>query len=203
MKYSKELLEPLAKKAICVADVCRELGLRTQGNSSAWIKNRLIHFAIDISHFVGNRRGPINRVGTRKKHFNAILVLEDPNSRGPGTNQLRRAMLESGVEHKCEVCSLAPVWNSQPLVLQIDHRDGCSWNHRPHNVRFICPNCHSQTETFCSKRLKKPERDYTCLDCGASISKYGKRCRSCASRNTLLKVNSSYGEMAERLAQTQ
>lgn len=38
--------------------------------------------------------------------------------------------------------------------MQLDHIDGDSHNHKLENLRMICPNCHTQTETYCGKNLK-------------------------------------------------
>ena len=52
---------------------------------------------------------------------------------------------------KCELCDTTDTWNGKPLVLQLDHVDGDSDNNYPSNLRLLCPNCHSQTDTFGSK----------------------------------------------------
>lgn len=49
--------------------------------------------------------------------------------------------------YACEVCGISE-WNNKELVLQVDHINGDSENNMPSNVRLICPNCHSQTNTF-------------------------------------------------------
>lgn len=48
----------------------------------------------------------------------------------------------------CSECGQNSTWNNKPLTLQLDHIDGNSDNNLPNNIRLLCPNCHSQTETF-------------------------------------------------------
>lgn len=56
-------------------------------------------------------------------------------------------------EYRCEICGQEPTWNGKPLVLHFDHIDGNRKDHRPHNVRWTCPNCHSQTETYAGRNI--------------------------------------------------
>ena len=53
-------------------------------------------------------------------------------------------------EDKCEICGQLPFWKGKKLTLQIDHKDGDHRNNHIDNLSIICPNCHSQTSTFCS-----------------------------------------------------
>lgn len=52
--------------------------------------------------------------------------------------------------YKCSCCGISE-WNKKPIVLEIDHIDGNPENNEPDNLRLICPNCHSQTETYKGK----------------------------------------------------
>lgn len=52
---------------------------------------------------------------------------------------------------QCVLCSQGPVWNRQPLKFQIDHQNGVKQDCRWENLRKICPNCHTQTDTFCGR----------------------------------------------------
>ena len=68
---------------------------------------------------------------------------------------LRKFLIENFPDkHFCEECNQSPIWNCKPLVLQLDHKDGCSTNHKLENLRWLCPNCHSQTHNFGMKNMK-------------------------------------------------
>ncbi len=49
---------------------------------------------------------------------------------------------------QCQDCGLEPYWNDKPLVLHVDHINGLHHDYRPENLRFLCPNCQSQTVNF-------------------------------------------------------
>ena len=59
----------------------------------------------------------------------------------------KRIISSSLKDHKCEVCGITE-WNGMVLTLELDHINGSSNDHRLENLRFLCPNCHSLTETW-------------------------------------------------------
>ena len=52
--------------------------------------------------------------------------------------------------YKCSCCGISE-HNGKLLTLQVDHTDGNAGNNSPSNLRLICPNCHSQTDTFSAR----------------------------------------------------
>lgn len=59
------------------------------------------------------------------------------------------------VENKCSVCNIPPEWNNKPLTLQLDHINGDHFDNRIENLRLICPNCHTQTDTYTGRNLRE------------------------------------------------
>ena len=55
--------------------------------------------------------------------------------------------------HKCLMCGISD-WNNKPITFQFDHIDGNPDNNTKENIRMICPNCHSKTETYGVKNKK-------------------------------------------------
>lgn len=73
-----------------------------------------------------------------------------------------RIIAQKLIEYECEDCENDGDWNGKKLVLQLDHKNGINNDHRLENLRFLCPNCHSQTENYAGKnskgmRTKDPE----------------------------------------------
>jgi hypothetical protein len=71
-----------------------------------------------------------------------------------GTSTLRKRIIQHKLkEYQCEICKIDD-WNNNSISLQLDHKDGDRKNNILDNLRWLCPNCHSQTPTFCSKNIK-------------------------------------------------
>lgn len=62
------------------------------------------------------------------------------------------------LEQKCYECGQDTLWNNKPLRLQVDHRNGDTHDNRQSNLGMICPNCHTQTETWGVKNASKHGR---------------------------------------------
>jgi len=78
-----------------------------------------------------------------------ILDGKHPNYK---SSKLKKRLVDEGIfEDKCDECSQGTEWNGKFLVLQLDHINGNSYEHFLDNLRILCPNCHTQTDTFGSR----------------------------------------------------
>ncbi len=149
-KYTKEILKPLIKESISVAEVIRKLGLKEAGGTHTHISKKIKEFTLDTSHFLGRSAngGDKHKGGPKKKAWREILI-KRTSGRRQDAFRLRRALIESGREYRCDKCGLKPEWNDKPLMLQIDHKNRNWLDDRKRNLDFTCPNCHSQTDGWC------------------------------------------------------
>lgn len=107
------------------------------------IKRRCEELNISTDHFKGSS------FYNKKRELDDILV---ENSTYLNTSHLKERLLKEGLlEYKCEICGNTGEWNGNPLSLQLDHRNGNHTDNRIENLRLLCPNCHSQTDTFSTK----------------------------------------------------
>jgi predicted RNA-binding Zn-ribbon protein involved in translation (DUF1610 family) len=153
-KYTRELLTEAVANSISIADVLRYLQIPWSGGTHAHISRRLKQFGIDTSHFkrVAPNRGKPSAWRLTPGH---VLVVRPPGSSRPKPCILRGALRESGVPYACEACGVAAQWNGKPIVLHVDHVNGDWLDNRKENLRFLCPNCHSQTSTFAGRLANK------------------------------------------------
>lgn len=96
--------------------------------------------------------------GTTKRKKTGFFELEEilkGNHPNYQTAKLKRRLLKAGIKHhKCEICNITD-WRGEALSFHLDHIDGDVTNHRLWNLRILCPNCHSQTDTYTGRNKKK------------------------------------------------
>jgi 5-methylcytosine-specific restriction endonuclease McrA len=73
-----------------------------------------------------------------------LFVAERHRSR---TNLKRRILSENLKPAHCAVCGIAD-WNRLPLSLALHHINGDRLDNRLENLELLCPNCHSQTDSY-------------------------------------------------------
>jgi hypothetical protein len=150
--YTDEALAAAAAASNSIAATLRHLGVPVTGGQHAHLARRIRRAGIDTSHFTGQAH---NRGSKRPRDPASVLVVLPEGSDRPKTVTLRNAMIASGVPQVCAECNCGPEWRGAKLVLMIDHINGSWLDNRLENLRFLCPNCHSQTATWCRQRNRR------------------------------------------------
>lgn len=166
-KYTREILGPLVKRNFSVSGVMRDLGMSVlQGGIHTNISKAIKRLGLDTSHFTGRATncGKGHTGGPARKSAKEVLVLRS-NGKRQKAYQLRRALIDSGRLYECEVCDARGTWCGRPLMLEIEHINKNFLDDRIDNLKFLCPNCHSQTSGYCG------EKGFVEID---SVAKYSK-----------------------------
>lgn len=147
--YTHEQLVEAVRESRTIADVCRRLGRHPSGGTNTLVRRQIELAGLDMSHFMTRSEfaAANYKSGYRKRTGERVLTIWPEGSNRPQAATLRRLMIAAGVAHECAGCGQPPEWQGNPLVLQVDHRNGSWLDNRLENLRFLCPNCHSQQPT--------------------------------------------------------
>jgi Zn finger protein HypA/HybF involved in hydrogenase expression len=154
-KYSKEMLEPIVIESISIAEVLKKLGLKYAGGNYAYVKKMIDKCGISTSHFLGqghNKGKKAINAYTKETFIKELLKESENGSKGTFLKKmLFKFELKKDV---CEVCGISE-WMNKKLSLQLEHINGNHFDNRLENLKILCPNCHSQTETYSGKKNKR------------------------------------------------
>ncbi|MFE3721419.1 HNH endonuclease signature motif containing protein [Streptomyces cyaneofuscatus] len=145
VRWTKEILQAAVGSSTNMCEVLRRLGVEVVGGQHTHISRRVKALGIDTSHF----SAPPRTGDVRRRRPEELLVDQSQNlaRRIPG-ERLKRAMIALGAAERCALCGTGRTWRERPLPLEVDHIDGNWRNNRPENLRLLCPNCHSTTDTY-------------------------------------------------------
>jgi HNH endonuclease/Bacterial regulatory protein, arsR family len=107
------------------------------------------HFGMARASFVAAvRRGAV-RTRPQRKPIEAMF------RPGVNRNDLRLRLLAEGLKDaRCEECGLTE-WRGRPAPLQLHHINGDGQDNRPENLQILCPNCHSQTDSWGGRNRRR------------------------------------------------
>lgn len=160
-KLSDEQFVELLKKSSTISEVLFKLGYTVKGNSWGYsqVKRRMDDLNLDYSIFKGKsaviKTNKLNNV--RKED---ILKENCKHQR----TVLRRYIIKNNlIPYKCAICGCTE-WQGKTLSLELDHINGANNDNRLENLRFLCPNCHSQTSTYGSRNQQTNSSEYDIPD---------------------------------------
>lgn len=170
--WNDEQLTNAVKSGTSIAEVLKQLNFLPIGSNYNWIKKHIKRLNLSTTHFVPYK-GSFGKIKSTEELF---------LSKSTNTHVLRKRIIkENLLKYECNSCKVIDqifYGAKKELSLHLDHIDGNPTNNKLENLRFLCPNCHSLTDTYCGKNTKRELKYISCLGCQSSIEK-GTRCGSC------------------------
>jgi hypothetical protein len=154
-QYTQEELKDIIQECSNIKHVITTLKIHR--NYHRYLTKFITDNNIDISHF--------KKVEKKKAVISCLVKGDTYHSSAP----IKKYLIQNNiVENKCSVCNIPPEWNNKPLTLQLDHINGDHFDNRVENLRLICPNCHTQTDTYTGRNLREYKKK-ECSDCQSKL----------------------------------
>lgn len=152
--YSDDELKIAVETSESIRQVLMKLNLKPQGSNYSNIKRRIKILGLSTEHFLGMGylKNKSHSWGKRKHTLEEILVENSPYL-GTGNVLKKRLYASNLLKNECCKCGINE-WMGQKLSLHLDHINGNNKDNRIENLRILCPNCHSLTETYAGKNKK-------------------------------------------------
>ena len=143
---SKLEFSNIIQSSINRCDVFKKLNVTLSGSTFDILNKRISDENVNISHFK-----TYGENGRPKYDLETILVKESPYN---NSDYLKKRLVnEKVLKYECSKCKLTELWMDEPITLHLHHINGNRKDNRLENLRLLCPNCHSQTYTFCGKNI--------------------------------------------------
>lgn len=140
-------------KRLSATVLAQIVDLRQQGFGSRVIARELSLNQASVSGHLRKLPRPVKLVNSPKP-LQEMLIEHCSHNRG----NIKTRLISAGLlKNECAICHIGPLWNGKLLTLRLDHVNGINDDYRIDNLRLLCPNCDSQTDTYCG-RNKKVER---------------------------------------------
>jgi predicted RNA-binding Zn-ribbon protein involved in translation (DUF1610 family) len=136
----QEIIEAVSRTTSTLRAI-QYLGIARVGTSYALVRNTVQKLGLSTEHWKAVTRRPLATP-------ESALV---PNGSYARKTLKRVILTHSLIPYNCAECGMGPEWRGKPLVLRLDHINGERNDDRIDNLRFVCPNCDSQSPTFCGR----------------------------------------------------
>lgn len=140
---TEQRLREIVDNSRNIGECLDKLGIVRGGKTYGYFRAVCLSRGIELdfpNNYASQRKIPDSEVFVRDSLYTNNRIL------------LKKRLLDAGLKkNECALCGQGPVWNGLPLVLQLDHINGVNNDHRIENLRILCPNCHTQTETYAGK----------------------------------------------------
>jgi diadenosine tetraphosphatase ApaH/serine/threonine PP2A family protein phosphatase len=148
--WTVDQLREAVANSCSFSDTLRKLGLRAAGGNWKTVKRMTEEYGISTEHF-DPRKASIFHLQKKSmlvRYTEEQLFCEH----SPLLRSTLKTLFKQKVRYECQKCGNEGMHCGEPLVLQIDHINGVHDDNRLENLRWLCPNCHTQTTTYAGRK---------------------------------------------------
>lgn len=153
--FTPDELQILLDTSDSYSDLLRKIGLNPKGGNPKTLHKIINEYHLDETQLNINRKLLFSK-NTIFPHIKNKKSMEDILNNKcefySSSKLLKRLINEGYKTYRCENCGITE-WLEKPIVLQLEHIDGNHLNNSLDNLKILCPNCHSQTDTFAGKNV--------------------------------------------------
>ena len=169
------------KNSSSIGETLNNLGLKKTGGNYKTYHKYVKNYGVNTSHFLNQHN--LGRLGVkgRRAPYKEMLVTNSSYD----TGYIKRRIIEENLlENRChgKDCMIICTWLDKNITLHLDHINGINSDNRIENLRFLCPNCHSQTDTYCGKNAKRVKNKKPgCKSCDKEVKSFKSiKCKECS-----------------------
>lgn len=137
IKYDWAIIQKDLDSGMSVSALRRKYGFAKASFGKAIITGKIIY-------------NPVGKMSAKEFSNKVNGIPADQNIR----RRMKQLLRKEGREYKCQECGILE-WNNKKIVFDLDHINGDSSNNNVDNLRFLCPNCHSQTVAWRGRNIKR------------------------------------------------
>lgn len=186
----KDVLQKTLDESSTYREIIQKLGIimnTSQGMHYSRLRTRIQEDNLDLTQFLKNKEIFFSMLGKRSsRKLSGDCFTENSKFR---REHVKSKLLEK-TPYVCEICKCTGIHNNKPLVLELDHKNQVNNDNRVENLRFLCPNCHSQITNEFRRSNKLPS--YDVCKCGSQKCRRSSSCVKCANINKA-KVSAKLG----------
>lgn len=205
--YTPNELQHLLDTSDGYSDLLRKIGLNPNGGNPNTLKKIISEYGLDESKLNFNRQKLFSSNAlhmNKSQKFNTEDIFNGKHPNYQSSKLLKRLVDEGYKDYKCEICGISE-WMDKSITLQLHHKDDNHNNNKLENLQILCPNCHSQTNSYGGKSSKKSKGEVL----KDNLDKPGRNCEKTKERkplpisrdelknkirnNSFLKIGNEYG----------
>lgn len=163
-EFNLDELKEIVKNSSSYSAVAKAVGYKTHSSFNV-IKKYLEEQNISTAHFTHLTQG------YEVRNIDNIFITNSTVDQ----KTLRSWYLKGNyTPYICSICGQEPHWNGKELSLTLDHINGQNHDNRLENLRWVCPNCDRQLDTFGSKNIvyqkqEAAKEQHFCECCGVEL----------------------------------